>query len=614
MKKTFHYIPQLDGIRAVAVLSVLIFHLHAPWLPGGFLGVDVFFVLSAFLITTISLQRPSSEFSFKSFYTRRIKRIIPPLYFTILGTSVASFLLLAKEDFEYLKESIELIVLFSANVFFARQGDYFGPKTMEMPLLHTWSLAIEEQFYFFWPLAMLFVFIKLPKSIRLFSLGILILGSFLYGEWLLGSFDTAHKAYYSSFARFGQMLLGACAAFILRDFPNFQGFRKSYLTITYAGLASLLFYFLLFQGHWTYPGLTAVLPSIAALMLIVGAYNLPSSDLSILSNPLATWVGKISYSLYLWHWPVLALFRYRSDEVDLSPTQICLALIIIFSLSSFSYYVVEKYTRHNDAKLKKTIWLYLVIPAVSLSLLNLALLETLRKVDTFSNSHLSHTRCHDKMLDSCAVGDVSKPVRILAFGDSHMGHLNAFLEVVGKSEGWSADVVSIGDCRPIFGVDDKVLQTNSRFHKCNELHQWVRENIHKYSRVLVAGRWESYFGKDDLFAEENFTNTIAFLQENNREIVLFAQVRRPTVNPRKSRALIPFTKAKEQPQVERVNKLVQSLLPSNVKWIDLYTLSLEIPANSKNYYDAHHLTEKGAAELAHKFINSKRPIFERNLD
>lgn len=614
MKKSFHYIPQLDGIRAFAILSVLIFHLHADWLPGGFLGVDVFFVLSAFLITTITLQKPPSEFSFASFYNKRIKRIIPPLYFTIFGTSLASFLLLAKEDFEYLKESIELIVLFSANVFFARQGDYFGPKTMEMPLLHTWSLAIEEQFYFFWPLLLLFIFLKSPKPIRYFLFSIVIIASFFYGEWLLSSYETAQKAYYSSFARFGQMLLGAFAAFAIRDSTAFSDSKKLSATLAYSGLGILLCFFILYKNHWAYPGITAITPSVAALMLIVGAYNLPSSSIPILSNSFSTWIGRISYSLYLWHWPVLALFRYRNDEVDLPISQICFALILIVGLSSFSYYIVEQRTRHSGTNFKKTIWLYLVIPAISLSLANLILLESLRKMDHFSNGHLSKARCHDKMLESCAVGDLSQPTHILAFGDSHMGHLNAFLDVVGKHEGWSADVVSIGDCRPIFGVDEKVLQTNSRFHKCNDLHDWVRKNIHKYSRILVAGRWESYFEKDDLHADENFKNTISFLQEQNREVVLFAQVRRPSVNPRKSRALIKFTKSKEQPQVERIDKLVESLLPSSVRWIDLYKLSLEIPADSNTYYDAHHLTEKGAAELAEKFIESKNLLFHHNRD
>jgi Predicted acyltransferases len=605
----FSYSPPLDSLRALAVLSVIVFHFSQSLLPGGFLGVDLFFVLSAFLITSIILGE-GTEFSFKSFYGKRIKRILPPLYTTLIATSIAGAFLLAKEDFKLLKESSELIFLFAGNLFFARQGSgYFDPQLSEFPLLHTWSLAIEEQFYFIWPMLLLGL-LKLKSKYRVVILIAITTACFAFSEWIVQSVSS-QVAYYSSVGRFGQMVIGAMAALLVHKGKLKSGVWANYLFVT--GLFSFTYFIIFFHKPATYPGVDSFIPTLSCLALILGAYLSVGNFRLILSNKQVVWIGKISFSLYLWHWPVLALARYATDKNNLS-LPLALSLSVLITITSVvSYYFIEQKTRFLKMSIGRAATVFLLIPATIIALSNLGIQKYLYQLDP-SPTQRPINKCHDN-IDNCELGaKVSNTTKkILAFGDSHTSHLTAFFDEIGKKEGWSAAVMSSSRCNPL--AISKALSEPAKFAPCANLQNWFLKNADNYDIILIAARWELYPKLDPTVVAKS----LELLKQNGREIIFFSQVRRPAIDPRKQRAVISFAQEKTFPETEQENTEYKEKVQSYGKWIDLYTTSLSLPSTPENYFDYSHLSENGAKKLAQLFedeggIILNPPISESRKD
>ena len=207
------YRPDIDGLRALAVSSVIIFHIEANYLPGGFLGVDVFFVISGFLITKIILRElMEKNFSFKTFYTRRAKRLLPPLFFVLTLTLIAAYVILLPYDFYKFGISLLSVVTFISNIQYSlRTGDYFSGHASEWPLLHTWSLSVEEQFYLILPFLILFIF-KIAKSKLLLIFTVIGLLSFTVAEILSRTETFSSFSYYFIMTRMGELLVGSVLA------------------------------------------------------------------------------------------------------------------------------------------------------------------------------------------------------------------------------------------------------------------------------------------------------------------------------------------------------------------------------------------------------------------
>jgi peptidoglycan/LPS O-acetylase OafA/YrhL len=342
------YRRDIDGLRALAIVPVVLCHAGLAPFSGGFAGVDIFFVISGFLITTVVLESvQQNTFSLLGFYERRARRLLPALYFSLTLTFLAGAVTLTPEDFSLMFRSAKYVLFFASNIFFLNEIDYFSQAAEFMPLLHTWSLGVEEQFYLFWPYLLLGYAGSARSRYRIWALvGLVVAGSFAAS--LVAMDRASEPAFYLIFFRLWELGVGGITALCLRERPEIQKLapNSTYLLGAVCVVGSLL----LLSEQSAFPGLNA-LPVVlgTALMIVSG-----NAEANWIARPLraapVVFVGKISYSLYLLHWPIFALYRnYQADvEFDLSTA---LSLITLaFALAAFSFFLIENPVRRRASK------------------------------------------------------------------------------------------------------------------------------------------------------------------------------------------------------------------------------------------------------------------------
>ncbi len=349
MKHT-KYRADIDGLRAIAIIAVLIFHGFPKILKGGFFGVDIFFVISGFLISTfIFLNIENQEFSFSNFYSRRIKRIFPSLIVVLVCSGIAGWFLLLPDEFMQLGKHIFSGSVFLSNYTLNNESGYFDNSAETKPLLHLWSLAIEEQFYIFWPI-LLSIGYKAKKKGYLLVIAV-FLASFLLNIYFIKIDPTF--TFYSIVTRSWELMIGGLLAFVM--------IKKPKLLSGYKPLASILGVLLIGIGLFVidkssrFPGFYALLPSLGAA-LIIFAGNEALFNRYILQNKMLVFVGLISYPLYLWHWPLLSFAHIivsttPSEEVRFS------ALIIAVIFAYLTYRFIERPIRFGANQINYTFWL-----------------------------------------------------------------------------------------------------------------------------------------------------------------------------------------------------------------------------------------------------------------
>jgi len=339
----FAYRPDIDGLRAIAVLAVVVFHLGFESLEGGFLGVDVFFVISGYLITSIIAPKMAAgTFSFKDFYLKRVRRLIPPALVTIAFTFLASAFILDPADLIAMAKSAIAATFSVSNILFFTEAGYWDAQSELKPLLHTWSLGVEEQFYLFWPLLTLLFWKLIPKLNLAWAFGLATVLGIFVSEWMLRTNPSA--AFYLLPARFFEFSIGATFAFIgTSALWQKYGSTVFRLILGLGGLLVLLATIWIYKGDTPFPGGNAILPCLATAVLLLsgaGAGKTPVIGL-LLGNGFITWVGRISYSLYLVHWPVVSLMRYKVGlELHLRDQIIAVILMVVLTLAL--YYGVEQ--------------------------------------------------------------------------------------------------------------------------------------------------------------------------------------------------------------------------------------------------------------------------------
>ncbi len=328
---TYH--PHIDGLRAVAIILVIIFHGFPNLLPSGFIGVDIFFVISGYLISTIVLNDLKLQrFTFAQFYARRIRRIFPALLLVLLFVLSVGWFILYNEEYKELAWQALSGAGFFANFELWQESGYFDNAAETKPLLHLWSLSVEEQFYIFWSIALWFCF---KRGYNLFKVTLItLLISFLCNIFLVTNYKEA--AFYFSFCRFWEILLGAVLAIVGKDFPIDK--KLANFSTVIAGIILFIALFFL-DTDKAFPGYWALLPCVAAFLTII-AGNQAWLNKKILSHKFLVAIGLISYPLYLWHWPLISfmtIIKGRSPR-----TEQILAIIAIATLLSYlSYKFVE---------------------------------------------------------------------------------------------------------------------------------------------------------------------------------------------------------------------------------------------------------------------------------
>ena len=327
------YRREIDGLRAVAVVSVILWHAGFASVSGGFAGVDVFFVVSGFLITAILYGDLSRErFSFRRFYERRVRRILPALVFIVAATFPFVWAWALPDAFESYSRSIVSVVFFVSNLFFWRSSDYFGVDAEQMPLLHTWSLSVEEQFYVLFPVLLLVLW-KLSRKKILPILVVMACASFVLGEW--GHRYEPVANFFLAPTRAWELLAGAVASVF-----TFQRPSKPRELPAALGLAMMLLSFFVYDESTPFPSAFALLPVMGTvLVLLFGRAG--TATAAILSTRPIVGIGLISYSAYLWHQPLFVLARMRL-LTDPSPPIMLALCVLSLALAAFSWKFVEQ--------------------------------------------------------------------------------------------------------------------------------------------------------------------------------------------------------------------------------------------------------------------------------
>ncbi|MCE7527921.1 acyltransferase family protein [Polynucleobacter sp. IMCC 30228] len=432
------YRPDIDGLRAVAVLAVVLFHAFPEWVPGGFIGVDIFFVISGFLISTILFESLSAgSFSFINFYSRRIRRIFPALITVLLVSLALGWCILVAREYQQLGKHVFGGASFLSNFVLWKESGYFDNTSDTKPLLHLWSLGIEEQFYIFWPLilwAAWWVKSRLAQPyLWLWVVGVIAIGSF----WLNVDEIKLDRvaAFYSPLTRFWELLIGALLAYFVLYTPKFFKLIPSNW-LSWAGVVLILLGISLINKDSFFPGYWALLPTLGAACLIgSGSHGgRPWFNQQVLSNRILVWFGLISFPLYLWHWPLLSLARILNSEVaPFLARGIIVALAILLSWLTYQY--IEKPFRYGSNGKMKTIILLVLMIAIAGAGINIKLREGLpfRVANKINIDPLSGNDgvAGVDLNEECGLGSVDKswfktclqdsrqPLKYALIGDSH---------------------------------------------------------------------------------------------------------------------------------------------------------------------------------------------------
>ncbi len=442
------YRPDIDGLRAIAVLTVVLYHFGVSLFDGGFVGVDIFFVISGYLITGIIYdQLQQKRFTLRNFYARRFKRILPPLIVVVLFTLIAGYFFLLPGEYADLSTSSVYAVFGFSNYFFMWNTGYFDNAAELKPLLHAWSLAVEEQYYLFWPIVMILLvkyFGTSKKSFIVFLLGIIVVSFTLSA--LIVNYDQ-QQAFYMIYTRAWELALGALLVFIRPIKRKVMAEGASLI-----GLMSIIYPVLFYNEDTLFPGFAALLPCLGAALLIWPKESTTSVGRSLALEPFRQ-IGLISYSLYLWHWPLLVIFRqYALIELPVDH-EVFMLVVLSFAAAYLSYRFVEQPFRKNRQPEDKTIkWGAVAIMSTALVSLPIILsdgypnrlpkeLSSLGDIDSMWKWDCPRT-IQLKGLNNpvCSFGaDWHKSEKkIVLWGDSYAEHLAPILQSAIKDKNISA--------------------------------------------------------------------------------------------------------------------------------------------------------------------------------
>jgi peptidoglycan/LPS O-acetylase OafA/YrhL len=457
------YRPDIDGLRAVAVVPVLLFHAGVPQFAGGFVGVDVFFVISGYLITAlITAEIDEGRFSILGFYQRRCRRILPVLYVVMGFSAVVGYCVYTPDELKRLGQAIVATTLFVSNILFWSQADYFEPQIDERPLLHTWSLGIEEQFYATFPIYILLVSRFIPAQ-RCALTVVMCVSSFLLGAWTIHIFPSA--TFYLAPTRAWELLIGALIA--LKLIPKADD-AKWHGAAGFAGLTMIGAAVTTYSERTLFPGAAAALPALGAACIIWAGLDAASLVNRWLSQRWIVLLGKISYSLYLWHFTLLTFASYLSITRT-SPLVVAAVLVASLGLAVLSWRFVEQPFRQtrNSLNLDRQLLAGVAVPvclflAVGLSAyasggfparLSSADAQILAEAVDVDPDRLNCALYGAPQGKSCRLGAQSQGAPQFAlWGDSHAEAWRPALDVMGSLYKKTGIFVGRVACAPVIGV------------------------------------------------------------------------------------------------------------------------------------------------------------------
>lgn len=499
------YRPDIDGLRAVAIVPVVLYHAGFSAFSGGFVGVDVFFVISGYLITSIILAEiDGGTFSLARFYERRIRRIFPAFFAVLAFCLLVSTWLLLPADLAAFAKSAEAATLFASNVIFGRASGYFDSGSELKPLLHTWSLAVEEQFYLLFPFSLIVVRRYLRRSYISIAIAV-VLVSFVWSAF--GVRYDREAAFYLAPSRAWELGIGALLAMGAIRAPHSRILCNG---LAVAGLGLIAYSVFAYTGSTPFPGPAAVLPCAGTALLIVAGAKHGSVVNSVLGWRPFVLIGLISYSLYLWHWPVLVFAKYYAIRpLHQTETLAALAFATIAAVMSWRY--VERPFRGKSGLLTRRqlfrgsgiVMASSVAIAASLVALHGLpgrLEPGLMKALTAASSRKgAGALCHElnakqvRAHQLCRIGDPhAAEVSFLVWGDSHTRSLTPELDRIASKDGRAGVIAMLYGCPPIIGV---TRERHGRADECAPFSMAMEEFLvanRQIRDVLLVGRWGQY--------------------------------------------------------------------------------------------------------------------------
>ncbi len=614
------YRSDIDGLRALAVLGVVLFHLNKSWLPGGFTGVDIFFVISGFVITKLILDQEKNKiFDISDFYWKRVKRIVPAYIVMVFLVLLVGYFLFIPSDFERLGGSILHALSFVSNFFFWSEAGYFDVAANSKPLLHTWTLAVEGQFYLIYPLVLIYGILKLPQKIRVWGMLVLIvIFCFLSQAYLL---ENKEGAFFLTPFRFFEFLIGGILVFVPAILKENKCFHR---VITLLGLMILFWVFIIYSNETRFPGVNALLPTLGtALLIYSGTY---SSVSKIYNNGIGVWVGKRSYSLYLYHWPVIVFFTYMGWENSSRNTIIIVALF--FLLSIMSYRFIERPLRRGGAEI--------IIQKLLLGVLMIGLLltasyiwkndgwkwrfDTVLKTYDFDLPKLrDEFRAHDKQNHFGPFLPKGNGLNLLVVGDSHAVNLASAISL--NKRNIRVKRIPLDD--RCFGGVLKKEKVESVECKNAESEFSRIENFRRADVVVFAMLWNDI--DDELFKEILVNIEGKILNPDVKIIIMGKAFRFQRMHSELFHSIIEGKTIKEMNEISSKRKKNDPLINEDLKafakknkYLFIDTESLVCPENrcsflGKNgalyFWDRSHWTLAGAKEFGSRLINKHPEIF-----
>ena len=609
-----NYRPEIDGLRAVAVLPVILFHAGIGLFSGGFVGVDVFFVISGYLITKIILgDLEQNKFGIVKFYERRARRILPALFFIVFSCVPFAYFILLPNDLVNFGRSLVAVPTFLSNVLFWSERGYFGGATELKPLVHTWSLAVEEQFYLIFPIILMLLWYHLRRWTGPFIL--VTIASSLYLSWFLTDlhFETA---FYLPFARAWELMVGAAAAFYGNRLANLGKKYSGVLSIF--GLSLIFYAVFSFDQTTIFPGYIAAVPVFGTFLLIIAG---PSRNMvnRILASTWLVKIGLVSYSLYLWHQPIFVFFRHLS----LSDYIVVIGIPLSLILSLFTYRFIETPFRDKLKFSMKRIFIYSAVASSVAIVLGMILIfndgfshrfaEADRKIlNQFVHQGDYNQARFDQLKMRAFKGDSKR--RVLVVGDSYAKDLiNVMYE--GRMDTviqFSTKQINseCGNSYTSKNIDEFIPKTRAR--RCEWIGRYedprMRSLMMEADEIWLASSWSDWVV--DLMPE-----TLAALSAQfDAEIKVFGSKSFGNISPSIMLEINPaqryLYRQSASSEVLFTNQRLKAIIPKKV-FVDLSYVSCggdvaECAIFTKEGLlissDGGHLTRAGAKHLSGSFV------------
>jgi peptidoglycan/LPS O-acetylase OafA/YrhL len=630
------YYSHIDSLRAIAVFTVIIFHINHKYLPGGFVGVDIFFVISGFLISNQLFKSVSNKtFSIKEFYARRIKRILPAAFSVIFITVLLAQFLFLPEDAIKVADSGIWSAFSLSNVYFWKFQDtgYFAAGSYTKPLLHYWSLGVEEQFYIFWPLIVCFLLPRLNKFVLITLLILTIIASATIAQFLLKEHHSF--VYYMLPTRAGELLVGSLLAAILHF--NLLNKPKNSSPLFIVAVIGIVASCLFITSNMIFPGWLYLVPTVFAALFIWSGFNQSSTLFKWLSALPVLWLGKVSYSAYLVHWPLLAFYRYGYGEPG--PVASIFLFISILSLAWVNYKYIEERFRYVNLSFRKLTIQQFILPCLAVVFMSGLVINTngfgVRTNDyqiKFSDLKneakttskydyiCQYWRLEEKHFTNadCVVGD-NKKTDTLLWGDSNAAHYIGLLGSIAKEQRWSFRNVSHASCPPIFSDVEPYVKAE-RYDDCQSSVDLVSSKLKQYQTIIISAAYDSYVRKSSNFMA-SFEQTIAALVESSHKVIIIGKA--PVYNNFDRHCLAksityPLKRCSELEQrnkleIDTINARLRTFsqtLP-NVKYIDFnatlcYGSCSPYKDGKPIYFDPSHIEINSSWQLGKQLIEDNK--------